>query len=179
MGSLAKRSDTIGEATSAIVRIAERTNLLSLNAAIEAARAGAAGRGFTVVAQEVKALANQAGEAATQINDLLNGVRSGTHEAELSFGAIDSVVEELDRAATAIRCDVEMQRKSADTIEDFARRAAGEVQDMADQSKSLAETADNAKALSRKLGEASAELLANVRTLETSTDEFVSHLRRA
>ena len=63
IGSLAKQSRTIGEATRAIVRIAERTDLLSLNAAIEAASSTPSGRGFSVVAQEVKLLAGQAGQA--------------------------------------------------------------------------------------------------------------------
>lgn len=179
VGSLSERSDTIGEATRAIVRIAERTNLLSLNAAIEAASAGPAGRGFTIVAQEVKALAHQAAQAATEIDDLLSGVRSGTLEAERSFAAIDNVVAELDRAAIAIRRDVEMQRKSADLIEGYAQRAADDVSAVAERSRSLANTAQTAQNLSRDLDRAAAQLLENVRTLENSTDSFAGHLRSA
>ena len=177
VGSLSDHSDTIGEATHAIVRIAERTNLLSLNAAIEAATAGPAGRGFTIVAQEVKALAMQASQAATEINEFLSGVRSGTIEAERSFKAIDSAISELAKAATTIRFDVEKHRKSADTIEEFARNAAADVGAMAERSKSLASTASDAESLSGELDAAAAAMLKNVRDLEQSTAQFVANLR--
>ena len=175
--SLARHTHTIGEATRAIVRIAERTNLLSLNAAIEAASAGPAGRGFTIVAQEVKALAMQASEAATEIDDFLKGVKSGTVEAERSFGAIDSAISELAQAATEIRWDVESQRKSADTIEVFARGAADGVRAMADRSKALASTASSAQKLSTQIDETIVALTRHVRELEQSAAHFVDNLK--
>lgn len=177
MGGLSIHSDTIGEATRAIVRIAERTNLLSLNAAIEAASAGEAGRGFTIVAQEVKALAMQASQAATEIDEFLSGVRSGTLEAERSFEAIDTAITELAKAATTIRWDVESQRNSADTIEDYARAAADDVGAIAKRSKTLASTASNAKTLSTELDEAAAAMILNVRDLELSTAQFTANLK--
>ena len=176
MTGLSKQSDTIGEATRAIVRIAERTNLLSLNAAIEAASAGPAGRGFTIVAQEVKALARLASDAATEIDTFLKGVRSGTHEAEVSFEAIDSVITSLAETATAIRWEVERQRKSADAIEDYARSAADDVSVMATRSEKLAGTASAAEKLSNQLDDAAATMLRNVRDLEQSTTQFVANL---
>ncbi|WP_082700935.1 methyl-accepting chemotaxis protein [Erythrobacter sp. YT30] len=179
VGSLAQHTDTIEEATRAIVRIAERTNLLSLNAAIEAASAGPAGRGFTVVAQEVKALAGQAGEAATEIDDFLKSIRIGAVDAETSFTDIDQAISELNKAAQSIREDVETQRRSADTMEDFARNAASEVDEMAKQSQSLADTASAAKELSSKLDDAAAQLLKNATSLEQTAQEFAQHLRAA
>jgi len=179
VGSLTEQSKTIGEATRAIVRIAEKTNLLSLNAAIEAASAGPAGRGFTVVAQEVKALADQASEAATEIEIFLKGVRSGTVEAERSFSAIDEVIAELNNAATSIRYDVENQRRSADTIEEFARNAAGDVDAMVARTRSLADRAHAARKLSGELDHAAAILSENVRNLERSSENFTRRLRTA
>lgn len=177
MGGLSRHSDTIGQATRAIVRIAERTNLLSLNAAIEAASAGPAGRGFTVVAQEVKALARQASEAATEIDAFLKGIRKGTTDAERSFEAIDSVITALAQTASDIRGEVESQRRSADTIEDYARSAAEDVGAMAAQSESLAGTAAAAEKLAKELDEAAAAMLENVRDLEQSTTQFVDNLK--
>lgn len=179
IGSLSRQSQTIGEATRAIVRIAERTNLLSLNAAIEAASAGPSGRGFTIVAQEVKSLANQASEAAIEIEEFLKGVRSGTIEAERSFAAIDTAIAELNKAANAIRYDVDNQRQSADTIEEFARRASHEADTMAQRTSALSQKAGAAIALSEELENAALALSGTVRTLESSTEGFFSSLRAA
>lgn len=177
VGSLARHSDTIGEATRAIARIAERTNLLALNAAIEAASAGPQGKGFSTVAQEVKSLARQAAEAATEIDAFLSGIRSGTLDARTSFDAIADVIAELDQAARAIRWEVEDQRKSADTIEDYAHRTAEEIGDMAARSRSVAETAETTRALAGELDRAAAALLGHVDGLEGSTRRFVEQLR--
>ncbi|MEM6856475.1 MAG: methyl-accepting chemotaxis protein [Pseudomonadota bacterium] len=177
VSGLSQHSDTIGEATRAIVRIAERTNLLSLNAAIEAASAGPAGRGFTIVAQEVKALARQASDAAIEIDQFLKGVKSGTHEAERSFVAIDSAISELAEAAVAIRWDVEKQRKSADTIETVARNAAENVGEMAERSKTLVSTATSTQKLAAELDTANATMRRHVLDLEKSTAQFVANLK--
>ncbi|MDY7099163.1 MAG: methyl-accepting chemotaxis protein [Pseudomonadota bacterium] len=177
VGDLSVHSDTIEEATRAIVRIADRTNLLSLNAAIEAATAGPAGRGFTVVAQEVKGLAGQASEAATEIDQFLKGVRTGTIEAERSFEEIDSVIKDLAKAADAILWDVESQRRSADTIEEYARTAAEDVSAMAKRSAHLADTASQSKELSRQLDNAANTMARNVQELEQSTAHFIANLR--
>lgn len=179
IGSLTAQSKTIGEATRSIVRIAERTNLLSLNAAIEAASAGPSGRGFSIVAQEVKQLAAQASEAATRIEAFLGGVRSGTLEAERSFRAIDAAIGELGKTSNTIRFDVENQRQSADTIESFARRAAGDSDQMVERSRALTRRAAAAKELSGELERAAEALADNVRDLEQSSQNFTSRLKVA
>lgn len=177
VGSLARQADKAGEATRAIVRIAERTNLLSLNAAIEASSAGPAGRGFTIVAQEVKALAYQASEAATEIDAFLKRIHAGTHEAKRSFEAIDSSISELTEAAGTIRWDVERQRNSADTIENYASAAASDVGSMAQRSRALASTASTAEKLAEELSSVSAAMLGNVIKLEEFSAQFVAALK--
>lgn len=179
IGSLAQHSLTIGQATRAIARIAERTNLLSLNATIEAASAGEAGRGFSTVAYEVKVLADQAAQAAKEIDSFLNGVQTGTLEAERSFKAIDSAIGELGQAANTIRIDVENQRQSADTIQTFARSAAGEADTMAQQTQALADRVKGASELSTELDHAAIALAENVRNLEASTRSFTANLKAA
>ena len=179
IGSLSKQSKTIGETTRAIVRIAERTNLLSLNAAIEAASAGPAGRGFNIVAYEVKVLADQATKAATEIETFLKGVRSGTLEAERSFEAIDAAIAELGRAAIRIRSDVENQRQSADTIESFARNSARNTDAMVQQVRGLADRAIAAADLSDELDRAAAALADHARNLELSAKSFTARLAAA
>lgn len=179
VGLLVSQSVTIGAATKSIVEVADQTNILALNATIEAASAGDRGKGFAVVAQEVKLLAGRAADAAAEIDSILAGVRSGTAEAETSFGQINEAILALVQSAAAIRSDVDQQREVAAQIETEAESAASGTHEMARLCLSLATQADTTTQMFDEARTNTRVLLENLRAFELSAATFVSNMRAA
>jgi twitching motility protein PilJ len=106
---LGESSQEIGEITELISDITEQTNVLALNAAIQAASAGEAGRGFSIVAEEVQRLAERSGEATKQIGALVRAIQTDTHDAvaameKSTFGVVEGA--RLSDAAGAALADI-------------------------------------------------------------------------
>lgn len=110
---LGESSQQINDIVSLITDIAEQTNVLSLNASIQAAMAGEAGRGFAVVADEVQRLADRSGQASRQINELVNTIQRDTNDAVTSMEqATREVVEGTNLADAAGRALTEIEQES-------------------------------------------------------------------
>ena len=123
---LGESSQEIGEITELISDITEQTNVLALNAAIQAASAGEAGRGFSVVAEEVQRLAERSAEATKQIGALVRTIQTDTHDAVAAMEkSTQGVVEgaRLSDAAGAALHDISrVSNRLAELIQDISHR---------------------------------------------------------
>jgi len=119
--ALAEQAQQIGEIIATVNEIAEQTNLLALNAAIEAARAGEHGRGFSVVASEVKALAEQSKKATAQVRQILGDIQKATNSAVL---ATEESTKGVNGAIKVVNQAGETIRTLADTINEASQAAS-------------------------------------------------------
>ncbi len=119
--ALAEQAQAIGEIIAAVTEVAEQTNLLALNAAIEASRAGEHGKGFSVVASEVKALANQSKKATAQVRQILGEIQKATNSAVMTT---EEGTKRVSEAIKVVGQAGDTIRMLADTIAETAQAAA-------------------------------------------------------
>jgi methyl-accepting chemotaxis protein len=165
-------TENIGSTVDLISRIAAQTNLLALNATIEAARAGDAGRGFVVVAAEVKTLAAQTSEATQQISALIAQIQAATLRSVGSIAQSGAFINEIAGITQAVSISVEEQSiatreiaKSGVQVLNHATRVAAAMQTANGSMQEVLETSD-------RMGRLSRDLLARSRDLDAAAEKI-------
>jgi twitching motility protein PilJ len=175
---LGESSQEIGEITELISDITEQTNVLALNAAIQAASAGEAGRGFSVVAEEVQRLAERSGDATRQIAALVKTIQTDTQDAvaamERSTQGVVEGTRLTDAAGTALGDIDRVSRQLADLIAQISNQALSEAQ----SANVVAANIQHIFAVTEQTGEGTRSTAQMVRELSKTAEELKQSVAR-
>jgi methyl-accepting chemotaxis protein len=179
VGQLSTGAAKIGDVIKLIRAIAEQTNLLALNATIEAARAGEAGRGFAVVASEVKTLASQTAKATEEIASQIGAIQGSTSEAVEAIRQISGVMGDIAGFTSSIAAAVEEQSASTQEIGRNVQQAAAGANELASSMTMVTEAIEETNKSASQVLDASGALTAQAGTLQKAVDEFLDRVAAA
>jgi methyl-accepting chemotaxis protein len=177
--TLSEASAEIGKVVSLIQAIAEQTNLLALNATIEAARAGEAGRGFAVVASEVKSLATQTAKATEEISGRINAVVGATGQAVTAIDDVGKTIARVNEIAATIAAAVEEQSATTSEISRAIGETTRQTESMATSLERLRHAAGDTNTSSQTVVTSASGLSDQAASLKSEVAEFVARMKAA
>ena len=179
IGKLSRAAQQIGDVVKLITAIAEQTNLLALNATIEAARAGEAGRGFAVVASEVKSLASQTAKATDEISSHISGMQSATQESVAAIKEIGGTIGQISEIASSIATAVEQQGSATQEIARSVQNVARGTQEAAVNIMQVNRGATETGSASEDVLNSAQSLSSESKRLRAELDRFMANIRAA
>jgi len=176
---LAEGAQKIGDVVSLINDIAEQTNLLALNATIEAARAGEAGKGFAVVASEVKSLANQTGKATEEISQQIGAMQTVTGETVSAIEELVQAMDEINSMTSGMAAAVEEQTAATEEIARNVEEAAEGTRKVSSNIDGVQQAATNSSGAAGEVVTVVQELSQQAEVLRSELDKYLANLRVA
>ncbi|GAB4265514.1 methyl-accepting chemotaxis protein [Thermincola ferriacetica] len=174
INELGEQSQKIGEIIQVIDDIAEQTNLLALNAAIEAARAGEHGKGFAVVADEVRKLAERSSKATKEIADLITNIQKGTKVAVESMQVGTREVEEGVTLAQEAGRSLEEIVNGVQVAGEHVQKIMGLINDILQSSQEVSKAVNNVAAITEENTAATEEMSASAQQVNSSMQSVAS-----
>lgn len=177
VSTLSEAAAQIGDVVKLIQDIAEQTNLLALNATIEAARAGEAGKGFAVVASEVKNLATQTGRATEEISKKIVTVQSVTNEAVQAIRNIGSTIEKISTITASISGAIQQQNSATKEISNNVQQASAGTAEVSSSIVNVTHAASESLTAASEVLTASNDLTKQSEQLRLQIADYVSKVR--
>lgn len=179
LNELSENSSDVGKVVAEIRGIAEKTKILAINARIEAARSGEAGKGFTVVANEVGSLATAVQQVTEEAAQMIENIRGGVGDTDKAMRNVTGVMQRLIDSAEAIGGEVSTQEDRTTKIKDRTEMGTHEVDKVVERCRDVANASAEALDLSSEIEQAASHLSRVVQQLEHSTEQFLARLQNA
>lgn len=175
---LGESSQEIGEITELISDITEQTNVLALNAAIQAASAGEAGRGFSVVAEEVQRLAERSGEATKQIGALVRTIQTDTHDAVAAMEKSTQGVVEGAKLSDAAGAALSEIRNVSNRLADLIQSISASTEQQATSANGVAQNIQNILTVTEQTQQGTQQTAQSIRELSKLAEELKNSVSR-